>query len=67
MRYYSRFTPKKRINARSIRMAQITVYDLKDKVIGSYAWSHLIPRFKEQEIKEKVTMLIREYELSKGV
>ena len=65
MNYIYKFTKEKKLDAKRTRMAQVIVYDLKDKVIGSWAFTYLPKHNKEQEIQDKITMLIREYELSK--
>jgi hypothetical protein len=58
-----RFTPSKKIDEKSYRCANVEVFNLDGKSIGSYAWSRRRPS--EPDIQRMVTELIREYETHK--
>lgn len=63
-KYIYKYTKARKINATTRQMHTVTVFTLKDKQIGQHSWSYL-ERDSEAQIQRYVTMLIREYELSK--
>ncbi len=63
MNYTYTFNDKRKINMTTERMATVIVHTLMGKEIGRYSWSKLSDRFKEQDIKNMVDILIREYEM----
>jgi hypothetical protein len=66
MKYYYRFTDKKKINTTTEQMATVKVYNLQDKLIGVYSWHKLIERFKDKQVLEMVDILIREHEVKQA-
>ena len=57
--YYTHYQKEKKINATSIRMANVTVFDKNLKQIGNETVS------KWQSIDDVAGMIIRDYELRK--
>jgi hypothetical protein len=57
--YYYKFQKEKKIDASTTRMANVKVFNLKDKEIGNATVS------KWQKVEDVVGMLVRDYELAK--
>jgi len=57
-KYYYRYQKEKQLKQGVTRMANVTVFDLKDKLIGTATVS------KWQKVADVVDMLVREYEIS---
>lgn len=60
-----RFTPAKRLDAKTTRMATVDVIELRlTRVIGTYSWSR--PKPSQVDIDYMVREIIREYGQSKA-
>lgn len=57
--YYYKYQKEKKLSPTSTRMANVTLIDEKSKVVGNATVS------KWQKVEDIVSMLIREYEISK--
>lgn len=57
--YFTKYQKEKKINAATTRLANVSVYDIKGKKIGSETVS------KWQNSDDVAAMIIRDYELSK--
>jgi len=58
--YYYKFQKERKINATTTRLSNVTVMNEKGKEIGNYAMS------KWEKVDTVVSMLVREYELSRA-
>jgi hypothetical protein len=58
-KYYYKYQKEKKLNSNTTRMANVSVWDFNDKLIGNATVS------KWQKVEDVVDMLVRDYEVSK--